>query len=101
MACGMSRQIGGKIIPTERPNHFMMENWNPLGLIGVISAFNFPCAVMGWNFSISCICGDLMCWKGASTTSLVTIAVTKVVAEVLERRKLPPGILVTVIGSGA
>jgi aldehyde dehydrogenase family 7 protein A1 len=79
----------------------MMEQWNPLGLIGVISAFNFPVAVFGWNFAIAIICGDLTCWKGASTTSLVTIAVTKIMAEVLERNKMPHGVLTTVLGSGS
>jgi aldehyde dehydrogenase family 7 protein A1 len=53
----------------------MMENWNPLGLIGIISAFNFPVAVYGWNSSIALICGDLMIWKGASSTSLCTLAI--------------------------
>jgi aldehyde dehydrogenase family 7 protein A1 len=75
MACGMSRTLEGKIIPSERPGHFMMEMWNPLGLIGVITAFNFPVAVFGWNAPIALICGDLILWKGASTTSLTTIAV--------------------------
>jgi aldehyde dehydrogenase family 7 protein A1 len=97
---GLSRMLEGKIIPSERPNHFMLEVWNPLGLIGVITAFNFPCAVLGWNLAIAMICGDSTVWKGASTTSLVTLAVTKVIAEVLERNKLPGGVLTTVIGSG-
>lgn len=75
MACGLSRCIEGKILPSERPGHFMMEQWNPLGHIGLITAFNFPCAVSGWNAAIALICGDLIVWKGASTTSLVTVAV--------------------------
>lgn len=66
----------------------------------MITAFNFPCAVLGWNLAIAMICGDLTVWKGASTTSLVTLAVTKVIAEVLEQNKLPEGILTTVIGPG-
>lgn len=101
MACGLSRSLNGKIIPSERPEHFMMEQWNPLGLIAVITAFNFPCAVFGWNFAIAAICGDLTCWKGASSTSLITIATSKIVAEVLERNKCPPGVMVTVIGGGS
>ena len=100
MACGLSRALNGKIIPSERPEHLMMEQWNPLGIIGVITAFNFPCAVFGWNFAIAAICGNLTCWKGAPTTSLVTIATTKIVAEVLEKNKMPAGVLTTVIGSG-
>ncbi len=65
MAVGMSRTIEGKVLPSERPDHFMMEVWNPLGLIGVITAFNFPVAVSGWNGAIAFICGDMMIWKGA------------------------------------
>ena len=84
MATGMSRTIDGKVLPSERPGHFMMEVWNPLGIIGVITAFNFPVAVSGWNATIALICGDSMLWKGALSTSLVTIAVTKMVTEVLE-----------------
>jgi aldehyde dehydrogenase family 7 protein A1 len=100
MACGLSRGLNGKVIPSERPEHFMVEQWNPLGLIGVITAFNFPCAVLGWNFAIAAVCGDLTCWKGASSTSLVTLATTRLIAEVLERNKCPPGVLVTTQGSG-
>ena len=58
MATGMSRTIEGKVLPSERPGHFMMEVWNPLGLIGCITAFNFPVAVSGWNATIAFICGD-------------------------------------------
>jgi aldehyde dehydrogenase family 7 protein A1 len=61
----------------------MMECWNPLGMIGIITAFNFPMAVYGWNTTISLICGNVQIWKGASTTSLVTVACTKIVADVL------------------
>ena len=78
----------------------MIEQWHPLGLIGVITAFNFPAAVFGWNFAIALICGDLVAWKGASTTSLVTIACTKIVAAVLEKNNTPPGVLFTLIGPG-
>ena len=85
MACGLSRNLHGLTIPSERYRHSMIEQWHPLGLIGVITAFNFPAAVFGWNFSIALICGDLVAWKGASSTSLVTIACTKIVAEVLEK----------------
>lgn len=85
MACGLSRRLYGLVIPSERESHFMMEMWNPLGLIGVITAFNFPCAVLGWNLTIGLVCGDLIMWKGASTTSLITVACTKIVSEVLEK----------------
>lgn len=76
MACGLSRTISGQIIPSERPDHMMMEQWNPLGIVGVITAFNFPCAVFGWNFALAAICGDLCLWKGSETTPLVTLATT-------------------------
>lgn len=66
-----------------------------MGLIAVISAFNFPNAVLGWNFAIAAVCGDLTLWKGATTTSLVTVATTKIIAEVLERNNCPPGVFVT------
>jgi len=85
MATGMSRTIDGKVLPSERPGHFMMEVWNPLGIIGVITAFNFPVAVCGWNATLAFICGDLMMWKGALTTSLCTIATGKIVADVLKK----------------
>jgi aldehyde dehydrogenase family 7 protein A1 len=78
----------------------MMEVWNPLGLIGVITAFNFPLAVFGWNFALTMICGDLTLWKGASTTSLVTIATSKIVAQVLEENGVPAGVFGMVIGPG-
>jgi aldehyde dehydrogenase family 7 protein A1 len=84
-AVGLSRTLAGKILPSERESHVIMENWNPLGLIGVITAFNFPAAVFGWNTAISLVCGDLTIWKGASSTSLVSIAVSKIFIEVLEK----------------
>ena len=58
MACGMSRTIDGKVLNSERPGHFMMEQWNPIGNVGVITAFNFPAAVLGWNATLAFICGD-------------------------------------------
>eukprot|EP00331_Platyophrya_macrostoma_P034183 CAMPEP_0176450546 /NCGR_PEP_ID=MMETSP0127-20121128/27215_1 /TAXON_ID=938130 /ORGANISM="Platyophrya macrostoma, Strain WH" /LENGTH=519 /DNA_ID=CAMNT_0017838251 /DNA_START=27 /DNA_END=1586 /DNA_ORIENTATION=- len=100
MAVGMSRTIDGKILASERPNHFMMEQWNPLGLIGVISAFNFPNAVFGWNFAIAAICGNMTLWKGSETTSLVTMATARIIAEVLEKNKCPPGVMTVVNGEG-
>ncbi|KOM39951.1 hypothetical protein LR48_Vigan04g014900 [Vigna angularis] len=80
-AVGLSRQLNGSIIPSERPDHMMFEVWNPLGIVGVITAFNFPCAV-----------------KGAPTTPLITIAVTKLVAEVLEKNNLPGAIFTSFCG---
>jgi len=100
-AVGLSRTISGTIYPSERVNHHLMEVWNPLGLVGIITAFNFPCAVFGWNAAISLVCGNTQIWKGATSTCLVTLATTKIVADVLERNGLPGGISTTVIGAGA
>jgi aldehyde dehydrogenase family 7 protein A1 len=100
-ATGLSRSMSGLVIPSERPKHTILENWHPLGAIGVVTAFNFPLAVLGWNFAISGVCGNVQIWKGASTTSLVTIAVTKLIAEVLERNKIPAGVFTMISGSGA
>jgi aldehyde dehydrogenase family 7 protein A1 len=97
-AVGLSRMIEGKVLPSERKEHFMMECWNPVGLIGVITAFNFPCAVLGWNLAIAMICGDLTIWKGAPSTNLITIATTKIIADVLEKEGCPTGVLTTLIG---
>jgi len=85
MAVGLSRTIGGSVIPSERPGHMMIEQWNPLGGVGVISAFNFPCAVSGWNTAIALIGGNQVIWKGAETTSLVSVAVSKIVADTLKQ----------------
>lgn len=73
MACGMSRTIAGQVIPSERPGHTLLEVWNPLGHVGIVTAFNFPHAVLGWNLTISMIAGNTNMWKGASTTPLVTL----------------------------
>lgn len=84
-AVGLSRTLAGKILPSERGGHVIMENWNPLGMIGVITAFNFPAAVLGWNTAISMICGNLSIWKGSPSTNLVSVALTKIFIEVLEK----------------
>ncbi|XP_019881214.1 putative aldehyde dehydrogenase family 7 member A1 homolog [Aethina tumida] len=91
-AVGLSRTLAGAIYPSERPGHVLLEKWNPLGLIGVISAFNFPIAVYGWNSAIAMVCGNTVLWKGAETTPLVSVATTRIVAEVLEKNKLPGAI---------
>ena len=82
-----------QVLPSERTGHTLLEVWNPLGAVGIISAFNFPCAVFGWNLAISLICGNVNMWKGASTTSLVTLATMKIIAGVLEKNHLPHGAL--------
>lgn len=82
------------------PGHFMMEQWNPLGIVGVISAFNFPAAVYGWNSAISLICGNSVLWKGAPSTTLISIAITKILENVLKRNNLPTSICSLVSGGG-
>ena len=81
----MSRTISGKVIPSERPDHWMLEQWNPMGIVGIITAFNFPVAVAGWNISLALICGDLVAWKPALTACLSSIATCKIMTRVLER----------------
>eukprot|EP00919_Chromeraceae_sp_WS-2016_P054593 GHVR01129783.1.p1 GENE.GHVR01129783.1~~GHVR01129783.1.p1 ORF type:complete len:161 (+),score=15.26 GHVR01129783.1:2783-3265(+) len=98
MACGLSRTIGGSIFNSERPEHFMMEIWNPLGIVGVITAFNFPNAVFGWNAAIAMICGNLVIWKGSPASSMTTIATAKIIASVLENNKINPNVLTVVQG---
>ncbi|KAK6264290.1 hypothetical protein SCA6_019724 [Theobroma cacao] len=100
-AVGLSRQLNGSVIPSERPNHMMLEMWNPLGIVGVITAFNFPCAVLGWNACIALFPAMELqhhIMKGAPTTPLVTIAMTKLVAGVLEKNNLPGAIFTSFCG---
>lgn len=99
-AVGLSRTLSGSIFPSERPGHYLFEQWNPLGVIGVISAFNFPIAVYGWNSAIAMVCGDAIVWKGSETTPLVSVATTKIIQRVLENNNLPTGIA-TLCSGGA
>jgi aldehyde dehydrogenase family 7 protein A1 len=99
-AVGLSRMFSGKVIPSERPGHTLLEMWNPLGVVGVISAFNFPCAVYGWNNAIGMVCGNTMLWKPAPTTPLVAIATNKILQSVLEANKLP-GAICSILCGGA
>ncbi len=80
---GLSRQLYGNTMTSERPNHRMYEHWQPLGPVGVISAFNFPVAVWSWNSTVAAVCGDTVVWKPSETTPLTAIAVTKIAQEVM------------------
>jgi aldehyde dehydrogenase (NAD+) len=82
-ATGLSRQLYGLTMASERPSHRMYEQWHPLGPVGVISAFNFPVAVWSWNSTIAAVCGDTVIWKPSERTPLTAIAVTKIAAEVM------------------
>lgn len=100
-AVGLSRQLYGLTMPSERPSHRMMEQWHPLGTIGIISAFNFPVAVWAWNSMIAAVCGNVSIWKPSEKTPLTAIACFKLMNEVWTRNKLPEGIMNLVIGDAA
>lgn len=82
-AAGLSRMLPGSIIPSERKSHVIYEVWNSLGIAGIITAFNFPVAVYGWNLAISLVCGNCNIWKGSNYTPLSTIATFRIVADIL------------------
>ncbi len=90
LAVGLSRQLFGLTMHSERPNHRMYEQWHPLGPIGIITAFNFPVAVWAWNATVAAVCGDTMIWKPSSKTPLTAIAVTRIAQRVLEENDAPP-----------
>lgn len=96
-ACGLSRMLTGKVIPSERPDHAMSEVWNPLGKVGVITAFNFPVAVFGWNLALALVCGNTVHWKGAPSSPLVTKATTSIINEVLAKHNAL-GVLTSSVG---
>jgi aldehyde dehydrogenase (NAD+) len=100
-ATGLSRQLYGLTIASERQDHRMMEQLHPLGVVGVISAFNFPVAVWSWNAALACVCGDSVLWKPASQTPLTAIAVTKIAQSVCEESGVDPAIFSLVVGKGA
>jgi aldehyde dehydrogenase (NAD+) len=90
LAVGMSRQLYGLSMHSERPQHRMTEQWHPLGPVGIISAFNFPVAVWAWNSAIAAICGDSMIWKPSAKTPLCALAITRIAQKVLEANDAPP-----------
>ena len=99
-AVGLSRQLYGLTMASERPAHRMMEQWHPLGVIGVITAFNFPVAVWSWNSAIAAVCGDPVVWKPAGPTPLCAIAVQHIANRVMADHNLR-GIFNLVIGPGS
>lgn len=94
---GLSRQLYGLTMHSERPGHRMYEQWHPIGMVGVITAFNFPVAVHGWNAIIAAVCGDSVLWKPSLKTPLCAVAVQNVCAPVLEKHGVP-GLFGLVIG---
>ena len=91
-AVGLSRQLNGQTIPSERPGHVMREQWHPIGVVGIISAFNFPVAVWAWNTSLAWICGDVCVWKGSEKAPLCSVACQNIIADILKENNLPEGI---------
>ena len=89
-AVGQSRMLYGKTMPSERPEHRMYEQWHPLGIVGTITAFNFPVAVWSWNACIAAICGNVNVWKPSPKAALCGVAVQKIVNEALASEDLPP-----------
>ena len=98
-AVGLSRQLYGFTMHSERPQHRMYEQWHPLGPVGIISAFNFPVAVYSWNAMIAAVCGDTVIWKGSEKTPLCGVAVQNIIAEVLKENDLPEGIFGLITGA--
>ena len=90
LAVGMSRQLYGLSMHSERQDHRMYEQWHPLGPVGIITAFNFPVAVWAWNAMVAAVCGDSMVWKPSQKTPLTALAVTKIAARVIEKTGAPP-----------
>ena len=99
-ATGLSRQLHGLTIASERPGHRMMEQWQPLGVVGIISAFNFPVAVWAWNSALAAVCGDATLWKPSEKTPLTAIACIKLAEKVCRECGVNPAIFALVIGDG-
>lgn len=98
-AVGLSRQLYGLTIQSERSNHRMMEQWHPLGIVGIISAFNFPVAVWSWNTALAWICGDVCVWKPSEKTPVCSIACQHIWNEVAKENNLPEGICSLINGN--
>ncbi len=98
LAVGQSRMLYGLTIQSERPNHRLMEQWHPLGVVAVISAFNFPVAVWSWNAALAAVCGDATVWKPSEKTPLSAIAVTKIAERVCRETGADPAIFSLLIG---
>src|SRR6266850_1587590 len=97
-AVGQSRMLYGLTIQSERPSHRLMEQWHPLGVIAVITAFNFPVAVWSWNAALAAVCGDATVWKASEKTPLTAIAVTKIAERVCRETGADPAIFTLLMG---
>ena len=97
-AVGLSRQLYGLQMHSERPGHRMMEQWHPLGIVGIISAFNFPVAVWAWNATIAWVCGNVCIWKPSEKTPFTALACQEIFKKVLANNDLPDGISCVIVG---
>ena len=100
-ACGLSRQLYGLAMHSERSDHRMYEQWHPLGVVGVVSAFNFPVVVWSWNAAVGAVCGNSTVWKPASKTPLTAIAVTRIAEAVCRANDVDPAIFSLTVGGGS
>lgn len=100
-AVGLSRQLYGFTMHSERPAHRMYDQYHPLGIVATISAFNFPVAVWSWNAMLASVCGDINLWKPSSKVPLCSIATHKIVQQVLKENNLPEGIFNLIVGKGS
>jgi aldehyde dehydrogenase (NAD+) len=91
-AVGLSRQLEGRTMPSERPNHRLMETWHPLGVVGLITAFNFPAAVWSWNIAIALVCGDTIVWKPSTMTPLTSMACSALLDRAASECGAPAGV---------
>jgi len=101
LAVGQSRQLFGKTMPSERPGHRLAETWHPLGVVGVISAFNFPVAVYAWNTALALIAGDTVLWKPAEATPLTALATDALLARAVQEVGAPAGLHHMLLGDRA
>jgi aldehyde dehydrogenase (NAD+) len=97
-AVGLSRQLHGLTMHSERPQHRMYEQWHPLGIVGIISAFNFPVAVWSWNTMLAWICGDVCIWKPSEKVPLCAVACQNIVADVFAKNNVPEGVSNVIVG---
>ena len=100
-AVGLSRQLYGLTMHSERENHRMYEQWHPLGAVGIISAFNFPVAVWSWNAAIAWVCGDVCVWKPSSKVPLCAVACQQIVSKVFKKNGIPEGVSCLIAGNAA
>ncbi len=98
-AVGLSRQLCGQTMHSERARHRMYEQWHPLGLVGIVTAFNFPVAVWAWNAMLAAVCGDVMIWKPSEVTPLTAVAVQKLIEPIVKRHGIA-GVFNLVVGRG-